>query len=293
LTKLYSGNGGLGKQTIQYLAAHSPSRIYLAARTASKASSAIASIRAVVPDAPVEHLPLDLTSFSSIADAANTFKSKEKRLDILINNAGVMAMPYSLTKDGYEIQFGTNHVGHALLTKLLLPVLLETAKEPGADVRIINISSIGHLAAPSGGIIFDQKLLEKHYTWRRYGQAKLANILFTRELASRYPQITSVALHPGVILTDLYASLQGNAFLNFWLAVYGRLFRFLPGHFKDTAGGALTQTWAATIQKEKLQNGGLYGPVGIPMTGSRYARDLGLAKKLWEWTDAEFEKHGY
>jgi NAD(P)-dependent dehydrogenase (short-subunit alcohol dehydrogenase family) len=287
------GNAGLGKQTVQYLAAHSPSRIYLAARTASKASSAIADIHAVVPDAPIEHLQLDLASFSSIAEAAKTFTSKEKRLDLVINNAGVMAVPYSLTSDGYEIQFGTNHVGHALLTKLLLPVMLETAKEPGADVRIVNVSSIGHWAAPSGGIIWDQKLLEKQNTMQRYGQAKLANILFTRELAARYPQITSVALHPGVILTDLYASMNTNFVLKFLLGVYGGMFWLLPGHFKDTAGGALTQTWAATTEKDKLQNGGLYFPIGKPVSGSGYSRDIGLAKKLWEWTDAEFAKHGY
>jgi NAD(P)-dependent dehydrogenase (short-subunit alcohol dehydrogenase family) len=246
-----------------------------------------------VPDAPIEHLPLDLTSFASIANAANTFKSREKRLDILINNAGVMAMPYSLTKEGYEIQFGTNHVGHALLTKLLLPVMLETAKEPGADVRIINVTSIGHFLAPSGGIIWDQKELENQFTWRRYGQSKLANILFTRELAARYPQITSVAVHPGVIITDLYASAQSNWFLVLGLKIYGSLFRFLPGHFRDTAKGALTQTWAATAAKENLDNGGLYMPVARKLTGSSYSRDMGLAKKLWEWTDAEFEKHGY
>ncbi|KAF2272872.1 NAD(P)-binding protein [Westerdykella ornata] len=287
------GSAGLGKQTIQYLAAHSPSRIYLAARTPSKAESAIASIREAVPDAPVEYLPLDLTSFSSIADAARAFKEKEKRLDILINNAGVMAMPYSLTKEGYEIQFGTNHMGHALLTKLLLPVLLETAKEPGADVRIVNLSSMGHWGAPSGGIIWDQKVLEQQYTFRRYGQSKLANVLFTKELAARYPQITSVAVHPGVIITDLYVSFRANPISKIGLWVYQLLTPILPGHFKDAKGGALTQTWAATVPKERLENGAFYRPVGIKMSGSRYAQDAGLAKKLWEWTEAEFQKHGY
>lgn len=288
-----TGNAGLGKQTVQYLAAHSPARIYLAARTPSKATDAIASIRSFVPDAPIEHLPLDLASFSSIAEAASAFKSKEKRLDILINNAGVMATPYSLTKEGYEIQFGTNHVGHALLTKLLMPVLLETAKKPDADVRIVNLSSMGHHMAPSGGIIWDQKALEQQKTWRRYGQAKLANILFTRELAARYPQITSVAIHPGVILTDLYASLKANWFIGVLVFIYARMMPFLPGHFKDTKGGALTQTWAATTPKEDLKSGEFYRPVGIRSAGSGYAQDLGLAKKLWEWTDEEFEKHGY
>jgi NAD(P)-dependent dehydrogenase (short-subunit alcohol dehydrogenase family) len=214
-------------------------------------------------------------------------------LDILINNAGVMATPFSLTKEGYEIQFGTNHMGHALLTKLLMPTLLKTAEEPSADVRIVNLTSMGHHMAPSGGIIWDQKALENKWTWYLYGQSKLANILFTRELANRYPQITSVTVHPGVILTDLYSSLQKNVFLKFAVWIYGRMMPFLPGHFKDTKGGALTQTWAAATAKGDLKNGQFYRPIGVPSAGSRYANDAGLAKKLWEWTEEEFGKHGY
>ncbi|KAF2177174.1 NAD(P)-binding protein, partial [Zopfia rhizophila CBS 207.26] len=207
------GNTGLGKQTILYLSQHSPARVYLAARTASKAQSAIADIKKVVPDAPIEHLPLDLTSFASIKSAAETFRAKEQRLDLLINNAGVMATPPSQTTEGYENQFGTNHMGHALFTKLLMPILLATAEQPDSDVRIVNLTSMGHILAPSGGLIFDQEALGKKSTWARYGQSKLSNILFTRELAQRYPQITSVSIHPGVILTDLYASVMTNFFM--------------------------------------------------------------------------------
>jgi NAD(P)-dependent dehydrogenase (short-subunit alcohol dehydrogenase family) len=288
------GNTGLGKQTIAYLAAHSPARIYLAARTASKATSAIKDIEASVPDASIEHLPLDLTSFSSIASAAQTFTAKEARLDILINNAGIMATPYSLTEEGYEIQFGTNHMGHALLTKLLLPVLQETAKEPNADVRIVNLTSLGHHMAPSGGIIWDQAALSQYATWRRYGQSKLANILFTHELGARYPAITSVSVHPGVILTELYTSINAwGFFMKIGLWVWGLCSAFLPGHYKDTKGGALNQTWAATVDKRELENGGMYMPVGKLSGGSGYSRDAGLAKKLWEWTEEEFGRHGY
>ncbi|KAF2639335.1 NAD(P)-binding protein [Massarina eburnea CBS 473.64] len=287
------GNTGLGKQTIEYLAAHSPARIYLAARTESKATAAIRDIQSSVPNAVIEYLPLDLTSFASIAAAASTFKARETRLDILINNAGIMMTPYSLTQEGYEIQFGTNHIGHALLTKLLLPVLLSTAEQPGADVRVVNLSSLGHRFAPSGGIIWDQAALEKQYTNRRYGQSKLANILFTNEFAARYPSITSVSIHPGVIITDLYTSVSANPLVKFAVWIYGSLFRFLPGHFLDTKGGALNQTWAAVAPKEEVENGALYFPVGKKNGGSAYARDQGLAKKLWEWTEEELGKHGY
>ncbi|CAO2650997.1 Nn.00g092940.m01.CDS01 [Neocucurbitaria sp. VM-36] len=288
------GNAGLGKQTIAYLAPHKPARIYLAARTASKARDAIADIRSTVPNAcEIIHLPLDLTSFSSIAEAAATFQARESRLDILINNAGIMACPYDTTKEGYENQFGTNHMGHALLTKLLLPTLLDTAKQPGADVRVISLSSMGHHLAGPGGINFDQRALEQQNTWRRYGASKLANILYARELAAQYPQITSISLHPGVILTDLYQSLRANFFLKIGVWIYGFLAMVLPGHYKDTKGGALNTTWCATVEKEELVNGAFYNPVGKKNAGSKWARDEGLQKKLWEWTEAELERHGY
>jgi NAD(P)-dependent dehydrogenase (short-subunit alcohol dehydrogenase family) len=289
-----TGNAGLGKQTIAYLAAHNPTRIYLAARTASKARDAISDIKNTVPHAcEIVHLPLDLTSFSSIADAASTFKSRESRLDMLINNAGIMASPYSTTKEGYEIQFGTNHMGHALLTKLLLPTLLETAKQPGADVRIVNLSSEGHRLAVSKGIEFDQQALEQQSTYRRYGASKLANVLFARSLAVEYPQITSVSLHPGVILTDLFNSIRGNVFLKVGLWIYGIVGKFLPGHFPSPEGGALNTTWCATVDKAGLENGAYYKPVGVKSLGSGFARDEGLRRKFWEWTESELERHGY
>lgn len=289
-----AGNAGLGKQTIAYLSSHKPARIYLAARTASKARDAIADIKSSVPNAcEIVHLPLDLTSFSSIAEAANTFKARESRLDILINNAGIMASPYDTTKEGYEVQFGTNHMGHALLTKLLLPTMLETAKQPDADVRIVNLSSMGHHLTSPRGIEFDQVALEQQQTWRRYGASKLANILFARELAERYPQITSVSLHPGVIVTDLFQSLRTNIFLKIGIWIYGIFAFILPGHYKDPKGGALNSTWCATTKKGDLVNGGFYKPVGVLNGGSKWARDEGLRKKLWEWTEGELEKHGY
>ncbi|KAF3360644.1 Histone H2A [Verticillium dahliae VDG1] len=145
------GNIGIGKETVLQLSKHKPARIYLAARTESKAQAAIDEIRKTVPNAaPISFLSLDLTSFDSIKKAAAEFLSKEDRLDILINNAGIMATPNGTTKEGYEIQFGTNHVGHALLTNLLLPTLKRTAAatSPPRDVRIVNISSLLENTAP-------------------------------------------------------------------------------------------------------------------------------------------------
>ncbi len=198
-----------------------------------------------------------------------------------------------MTKDGYEIQFGTNHMGHALLTKLLLPTLLETTKQPGADVRVITVTSMGHFIVPSKGIEFVQSALQNVNTWLRYGSSKLANILFARELAERYPAITSVSVHPGVIVTDLYLPVQSNIFLKFGVWLYRYLAMILPGHYKDTKGGALAQTWCAGTSKANIQNGAFYIPVGVKHQGSKQSRNEGLQKKLWEWTEGELQTHGY
>lgn len=125
-----------------------------------------------------------------------------------MNNAGIMACPEGLTKEGYEIQFGTNHVGHALLTKLLLPTLQRTAKgAPEGSVRIVNLSSMGEQMAPKpDGIKFDHLKAPNSggiNTWTRYGQSKLANVLFAKALAKRYPEIVSTSVHPGVVQTEL------------------------------------------------------------------------------------------
>ncbi|PVI06005.1 oxidoreductase-like protein [Periconia macrospinosa] len=296
------GNTGLGKQTIAYLAAHGPARIYLAARTESKALAAISDIRASVPNAPpIEYLPLDLSSFASIEAAASAFKARESRLDLLVNNAGVMMTPYQLTKEGYELQLGTNHMGHMLFTKLLLPVLLATAeqqkKDTGndkSDVRIVNVSSLGHsFAPPFSGIILDPTKWPGQWTGFHYGQSKLANILFARELAVRYPSITSVSVHPGIIWTDLWTAASEHWLMRWGVAIYAMMWRFLPGHFEDTKTGALSQTWAATVETRRLENGGYYVPVGKKGMTTPHARSKELAKKLWEWTEAQFERHGY
>ncbi|KAK5013086.1 oxidoreductase [Cryomyces antarcticus] len=282
------GNAGLGKESILQLAKHEPKQMFLAARSQAKAESAVTEIKKTVPNAAITILPLDLSSFDSVKKAVDMFKSRSDRLDLLINNAGIMATPYSTTTEGYEIQFGTNHIGHTLFTKLLMPTLLETAKQPGADVRVIQLSSDGHNLAPSGGIIFDQSALEEKLTWTRYGQSKLANILFARELAKRYPSITAVSLHPGVIMTDLYGpSQQSNVLLRLGLWAVGGIF------MSDVPEGAKNQLWAATAPKEDVRKGYYYRPIARLSKGSAYAQDEKLAEKLWEWTEEEFKKHGF
>ena len=169
--------------------------------------------------------------------AADTFNTKSERLDVLINNAGVMALPASTTKEGYEIQFGTNHIGHFLFTRLLMPTLQRTAEGEG-DVRIVNLSSEGHRLAPRGGLALKDARSDmvSYNTWVRYGQSKLANILFTRELTRRYPAIKSVVLHPGGIETGLSLGFQNE---HPWLAAFLRPITRL--FLTTVQQGALTQ----------------------------------------------------
>ena len=162
-----------------------------------------------MPNANITFLELDLASLESVKKAADTFNAKSDKLDVLVNNAGVMALPASTTKEGYEIQFGTNHIGHFFFTKLLMPTLQRTAEGKG-DVRIVNLSSEGHRLPPKGGLVLKdaRSNMASYNTWVRYGQSKLANILFTRELSRRYPAIKSVVLHPGGIDTGLSLGFQ-------------------------------------------------------------------------------------
>ncbi|KAL8644536.1 MAG: hypothetical protein Q9226_007713 [Calogaya cf. arnoldii] len=283
------GNNGLGKASVLELAKHQPDRIFLAARTPSKAEAAIEEVKSAVPSANISYLNLDLGSFKSISAAAEEFKSHSPRLDILMNNAGIMATPLAVTEEGYESQFGTNHMGHALFTKLLMPTLLKTAEEEGSDVRIVNLSSEGHNLAPGPrGILFDEGELKKQGPWARYGQSKLANILFTKELASRYPSITAVAIHPGVILTDLYApNQQSNMLLKYGVKLIGPLF------MANVSTGALNQLWGAAGKKTEVVSGNYYTPVGACSKGSKWAQKKDLSQGLWEWTEKELASKGY
>ncbi|KAL8763158.1 MAG: hypothetical protein Q9184_000961 [Pyrenodesmia sp. 2 TL-2023] len=282
------GNTGLGKETVLQLAKHRPSQIFLAARTPSKGQAAVEEIKRAVPSTNITFLKLDLCSFKSISAATQEFTSQSPRLDILINNAGIMATPLAETKEGFELQFGTNHVGHSLLTKQLLPTLLSTAKEDGADVRIVTLSSEGHNLAPSQGIVFDNTKLKEYGPWARYGQSKLANILFTKELARRYPSITSVAVHPGVILTDLYGPHQQTSMLlRYGLKIVGPLI------MADVRTGAKNQLWAATAGKSEVVSGAYYTPIGSQSGGSKLAQKSDLACELWDWTDEEISRLGY
>lgn len=287
------GNSGCGKETVLQLAKHSPGRIYLAARSKAKYDDAMASITAAVPNASdvVKFLELDLASLASVKKASETVLEENDRLDILVNNAGIMAVPHGLTKDGFEVQFGTNHVGHALLTRQLLPLIQKTSKEPSADVRIINLSSVGHTMAPSEGIRFDRVRtpMKELYPLRLYGSSKLANVLYARELARRYPDILSVSVHPGRVETNLGSTLREDGGL---LYRFTQVSDFLIKPLSVEAG-ALNQIWAATWKRSDIVNGAYYVPAGKENQGSKLSHDEKLREKLWTWTEEQLKSLGY
>ena len=172
------GNAGLGFETIKHLAKHRPAHIYLAARSAEKAEKAIQDIRqSEDATAPISFLPLDLSSFDSIKSAVAKLQQSESRLDILINNAGIMMTAEGLTQEGYETQFGTNVMGHALLTQLLLPILTQTASI--SEVRVVTLSSASEAMAPSDIYKFDElkSTMSNRSTQARYCISKIGNAL--------------------------------------------------------------------------------------------------------------------
>ena len=275
------GNTGIGKQMALDLSIHGPAQIWIAGRNSETGSTTVGELRAKAPSISVHFLKLDLTSFESIKDAARTFLASSTRLDVLVLNAGIMGGPTTTTKDGYEMQFGTNHVGHALLFKLLAPVLLKTAAgPPKGDVRVISVSSEGHKYVPKVGIVFDSLKTDGSSlkATDRYGQSKLANVIYAREIAKRYPQFTSVSLYPGTVKTDLFSNPSGSWMIRFLQF----LVQFIGVSVEE---GAKNQLWAATA--EGVKSGEYYDPVAVPDKASALAKSDELGKKLWEWTEEE------
>ncbi|KAF2241544.1 dehydrogenase with different specificitie [Trematosphaeria pertusa] len=275
------GTAGLGTETILQLAKHNPARIIFTGRNAAAAEAVIQSVKSTPSKTELTFIPCDFTSLDNVRDAGKEILARNTRLDILVCNAGVMALPKGLTKDGYEIQFGINHIAHALLIQTVLPLLLQTANEPNADVRIISLSSLGFTLATT----IDFPLLKIEHDMgalgalKRYGQTKLANLLYAQQLAKRYPQITSVAVHPGVVNTELGRGL--SAFYKYFVQI------FTVGQMISVQDGAKNQLWAATTDKAQLVSGAFYEPVGSKGRSTKASQDEELADRLWEWTEEQ------
>ncbi|TDL15958.1 short chain dehydrogenase [Rickenella mellea] len=278
------GNTGLGRELVKQLALHN-AKVYMASRTESRALAAIDDLNKENPDlskkAGVFFLQLDLSNITSCQTAARNFLEKESRLDILINNAGIMATPFELTTDGFDVQFQSNYLGHFAFTIPLLPVLIQTSKDPTTSVRIVQVSSMGHKFA-DGNVKFDSiESVNRDFgsPWKRYGQSKLANILFAKELARRLEneRIFSSSLHPGNIKTEL---VRGPAQSYPLLKPLMSLMNFaLLTPYK----GAITPLYAATSPDVESNNwrGEYFVPLAKKTEPSALARNAELAKDLW------------
>ncbi len=268
-------NTGLGYQTAAALAEHG-AHVVLAVRNLDKGKDAAARITAESPHADVALQELDLTSLDAIRAAAQQLRSDHDRIDLLINNAGVMYTPKSTTKDGFELQFGTNHLGHFALTGLLLDRLL-----PVAGSRVVTVSSFGHRILAD--IHFDDLQWERRYNRvAAYGQAKLANLLFTYELQRRlalHGTTIAAAAHPGMSDTELMRNMPTPLLSTFE--------RIAPVVAQNPAMGALPTLRAAT--DPAVAGGQYYGPDGFAQTrgypkvvgSSRKSHDVDRQRRLW------------
>ena len=274
-------NSGIGFEAARGLA-RAGARVVLACRDLDKARQAEARIRAAQPEAALELLALDLASLAAVRSAAAAFVAEHDQLDVLCNNAGVMAVPRALSQDGFELQLAVNHLGHFALTGLLLEPLLRAE-----HARIVTVSSSAHRI---GRIRFDDLDGERHYhKWVAYGQSKLANLLFAYELQRRLTakgaRAISVACHPGYAATNLQhvgPALTGSRLQ----AVF---YRLMNASFAQSAEhGAWPTLYAATAPD--VQPGDYIGPSGpgelrgAPVHASSMpaSHDPELAQRLWQ-----------
>ncbi|XP_039123707.1 short-chain dehydrogenase TIC 32, chloroplastic-like [Dioscorea cayenensis subsp. rotundata] len=279
LTAVVTGaSSGIGSETARVLALRGV-HVVMAVRNLSSGSVVKDSILNEIPSAKVDVLELDLTSMASVRKFASDFDALNLSLNILVNNAGVMATPFMLSQDGIEIQFATNHVGHFLLTHLLLDNMKNTAHKSSIEGRIVNVSSEGHRFAYREGIRFDKINNESEYTsfWA-YGQSKLANILHANELTRRFKEegvnITANSLHPGSIITNL---LRYHSFIDVISRTLGRLV------LKNAQQGAATTCYVALHPQVEGVSGKYFDSSNLATPSSK-ALDMDLAKKLWDFS---------
>jgi NAD(P)-dependent dehydrogenase (short-subunit alcohol dehydrogenase family) len=277
-------NSGIGFEASRALAAKGAT-VVLACRSQEKGRAAIDAIRGQTPGAKLLLERLDLGDLDSVRALASKVLKDHARLDVLINNAGVMAIPRLTTKNGFETQIGTNHLGHFALTGLLIGRLVESAPS-----RVVTVSSMAHTMGKFGALDANDLLLQTGYTkWGAYGRSKLANLLFAyelqRRLEARASSVLSVACHPGYAATNLQAvgpqmtnSTFGKAFMSIGNAVLAQ----------SAAAGSLPTLYAATAPDVRggdyIGPGGPFKMIGAPVKqkSNRASHDAQAATKLWE-----------
>ncbi len=281
LALITGANGGIGFHAARELA-RAGARVILGCRNATKAAEARDRILAELPAAGLEVAELDLASLASVREFAQAFLEQHRPLDLLINNAGVMALPERrLTVDGIELQFGTNHLGHFALTGLLLPAI-----SAASGSRVVTVSSIAHRG---GRIHFDDLQWSRDYKpWPAYRQSKLANLFFAFELDRRLravqKAVASIAVHPGVSKTNLFQAGPGQG--------HGLEAKIIPIFIsligQSEAQGALPTLYGTT--SPLAQGGKYYGPDGfremrgypVEVHAEAQAYDGAIAQRLWQ-----------
>ena len=279
-------NSGLGYDTALELARHG-AHVVLACRSRDKTEKAMEEMRKSAPQAQIEFMALDLSDLASVRSFAKAFLAKHARLDLLCNNAGVMALPFGKTKDGFEMQIGTNHLGHFALTGLLLGTLQST---PGS--RVMNVASLAHnwtRALDLDDLNWERKRYSK---WDAYGKSKLANLTYTFELDRRLKKsgsnVMTVAAHPGYSATNLMfvgPAQEKSALGKFIMDAGNALFA------QSAAMGALPSLYAATMPD--VQGADYIGPDGFQQlkgypkkVGCRkIARDPEIGARLWQLSE--------
>lgn len=276
-------NSGLGYESAQALVRRG-AHVVIACRNATKAAAAIEQLEACAPETSLDSIPLDLSRQDSVREFADTFTARYERLDILLNNAGIMAPPRSETADGFESQFGTNHLGHFALTGRLLNTLLATPAS-----RVVTVSSFANLM---GRISFNDPQLRRGYQrYGAYGQSKLANLLFALELERRLvlagANTISVAAQPGLAHTNLQSTTTAASGSRTENGLYDVMLGVLA---MSPEQGALAQLYAATMPD--VRGGEYYSPdflyfrgyptvIALPLQ----ARSRATAERLWSLSE--------
>ncbi|KAG5421509.1 hypothetical protein I9W82_000600 [Candida metapsilosis] len=287
------GNTGVGYETVKSLAGSTKARIYIFSRNEEKTLEAIAKLKQEVAkeydvvDREIGFIQVDLSDLTTIKPAVEKFLKQEDRVDIIINNAGVMMPPRgSKTKQGYELQIGTNALGHHLLQRLLDPIFIKTSKtNPPGLSRIVWVSSTGHISAPRGGIFWDDIGFEKVPKFststklQLYAQSKAANLIQARTWSRKhdYPNVISSSVCPGYLSTELqrHATSMEQYFYKFVLH---------PQRF-----GAYTELYAAF--SPGVKDGDYSISFGTPAKGREDLLSDEVGDKLWEWLDKETDPY--
>ena len=285
--------GGLGRESARAMASRG-ARVTVAARSRQRADTAVNELRELLPDGHFEAGVVDLADFSSVRAFTDAFLSSHDRIDVLVNNAGVMACPFGHTADGFETQFGTNHLGHFLLTARLAPALFRSDSP-----RVVTLSSAGHSRADVD--LVDPNFATASYNaWIAYGRSKTANALFARELARRAGPagLLSFSVHPGAIVTELGRHLTEELLIEVVADTRKRAEAAAENegraevdelHFKTVEAGAATQVWAATAAELVDHNGAYLADCGLGVLGANpgvngmlsYLLDDEHAAALW------------